>query len=139
MERVRSSVDELLGTDRGRCEFAKEELAFEATEKISELMEITGVSKSELARRVGKSKAYITQVLSGSRNLTLHTLAGLVYALGYKITINAVAADSAPVSLDALEFTSVAGDRLKFGNLGRVQTAPVLCVFPACAHLEAAA
>jgi len=89
MERCRSSVEELLETDQGRREFVKEELAFEATEKIAELMELTNVSKSELARRTGNSKAYITQVLSGSRNITVHTLAGLAFALGYKITFHA--------------------------------------------------
>jgi transcriptional regulator with XRE-family HTH domain len=91
MERSKSSVEELLESADGRREFAKEELAFEATEKIAELMELTRVSKSELAKRTGKSKAYITQVLSGSRNMTVHTLASLAFALGYKITLNATA------------------------------------------------
>ncbi|MGD1072637.1 MAG: helix-turn-helix transcriptional regulator [Bryobacteraceae bacterium] len=83
-------MDALLETDEGAREFVKEELAFEATEKISELMELTGISKSELARRTGSSKAYITQLLSGSRNMTVHTLAGLAFALGYRITFNSI-------------------------------------------------
>src|ERR1017187_4585084 len=78
----KSSVDELLETDVGQREFIKEELALEAMEKISELMELNSVTKSELARRTGNSKAYITQVLSGSRNMTVHTLAALAFALG---------------------------------------------------------
>jgi transcriptional regulator with XRE-family HTH domain len=98
MERSKSSVEELLESADGRREFAKEELAFEATEKIAELMELTRVSKSELAKRTGKSKAYITQVLSGSRNMTVHTLAGLAFALGYKITFNAT-----PVGFEVMQ------------------------------------
>ena len=97
MERRKSSVEELLETEEGRREFMKEELAFDATEKIAELMEITNVSKSELAKRTGNSKAYITQVLSGTRNMTVHTLAGLAFALGYRIMFNA-----APIKNDAV-------------------------------------
>jgi transcriptional regulator with XRE-family HTH domain len=85
----KSSVDALLETDVGQREFIKEELALEAMEKIAELMELNSVTKSELARRTGNSKAYITQVLSGSRNMTVHTLAALAFALGYRIAFHA--------------------------------------------------
>ncbi len=89
MGRHKSSVDELIESDVGRCEFVKHELALEATEKISALMEVSNVTKSELARRTGNSKAYITQVLAGSRNVTVHTLAALAFALGYRIELHA--------------------------------------------------
>ncbi len=89
MEDMKNSVQKLLETEQGRREFAQEELAFDATELISELMEVEKVNKVELAKRVGKSKAYITQVLSGSRNMTMHTLAGLTYALGYTVRLHA--------------------------------------------------
>jgi transcriptional regulator with XRE-family HTH domain len=44
-------------------------------------MEDQGVHKAELARRVGKSRAYVTQSLSGHRNMTLSTLASYADAL----------------------------------------------------------
>ena len=44
-------------------------------------MESQGVSKAELARRVGKSRAYVTQSLSGDRNMTLGSLARFADAL----------------------------------------------------------
>ena len=99
---TKSSVEELLETEHGQCEFAKEELAFEATELIAELMEKKHVSKAELAQRIGKSKAYVTQVLSGSRNITMHTLAGLTFALGHKVRLTAapLAKRRAPASTD---------------------------------------
>ena len=89
-------MQKLLETERGEREFAKEELAFEATELIAELMEKKHVSKTELAQRIGKSKAYVTQVLSGSRNITMHTLAGLTFALGYKAKLAAAPRAEAP-------------------------------------------
>lgn len=45
------------------------------------------VSRAGLAKRIGKSKAFVTQLLSGSRNMTLHTFADLAFALGHKIEI----------------------------------------------------
>jgi transcriptional regulator with XRE-family HTH domain len=52
-----------------------------ASEVIRALMESQGVHKAELARRVGKSRAYVTQSLTGQRNMTLGTLASFADAL----------------------------------------------------------
>jgi transcriptional regulator with XRE-family HTH domain len=109
MDRRKSSVDQLLESEQGRREFTEEELAFEATEKIAELMEATNVTKSELAKRTGKSKAYITQVLSGSRNMTLHTLAGLAYALGYKISLDALPVGTTVIT-EVVRYTTLISD-----------------------------
>lgn len=65
----------------------EESLILEATERITEVMDAEGISKAELARRLDKSRAYVTQVLDGSRNMTLRTLSDLAFALGYRIRI----------------------------------------------------
>jgi len=52
-----------------------------ASQVLRALMESQGVSKAELARRVGKSRAYVTQSLGGDRNMTLGTLARFADAL----------------------------------------------------------
>ena len=52
-----------------------------ASAVIRALMDREGVSKAELARRVGKSRAYVTQSLGGDRNMTLGTLASFADAL----------------------------------------------------------
>jgi transcriptional regulator with XRE-family HTH domain len=67
--------------------YAREALAFEASELISGLMEDQKVSKTELAGLTGSSKSHITQLLSGSRNMTMHTLADLAFVLGHKIEL----------------------------------------------------
>jgi hypothetical protein len=69
---------------------AQEEFILCATELIFELMEKTGVTKAELARRVGRTRGYLTQVLDGNRNMTLRTLAELAHALGYRPQLDAV-------------------------------------------------
>ncbi|WP_287963469.1 helix-turn-helix transcriptional regulator [Alcanivorax sp.] len=60
---------------------AEEEFILDVTENIWEEMERQGVNKTQLAERLGKSKAYVSQLLNGSRNMTLRTLADICFAL----------------------------------------------------------
>ena len=66
------------------CELEQEHLLLEVTEIIAELMAAQGVTKAELARRLRTTKGHVTQMLSGSRNLTLRTLSDVFTALGYR-------------------------------------------------------
>ena len=61
---------------------AREELIYNVTEDLLVVMERLEVSKKELARRLGRSKSYVTQLLSGARNMTLGTLSDICFALG---------------------------------------------------------
>jgi transcriptional regulator with XRE-family HTH domain len=69
-------------------EFAEERLIVDAAEEIWGAMEREHVSKSDLAKFLGKSKAYVTQTLSGSRNMTLRTFASLAHFLGYDVEVS---------------------------------------------------
>jgi transcriptional regulator with XRE-family HTH domain len=60
-----------------------------ASAVIQALMDAQGVTKADLARRVGKSRAYVTQSLSGDRNMTLRTFAGLADALDADVVLAA--------------------------------------------------
>lgn len=60
---------------------AEERLIAEVTEAIWDAMEDARCSKTELAQRMGASQSYLSQVLSGSRNMTLRTLADICHAL----------------------------------------------------------
>jgi transcriptional regulator with XRE-family HTH domain len=68
----------------------QEQLLFDATELISRAMVQQRVSKSDLAKRIGKSKAYVTQVLGGRTNMTLRTLSDLANAVGYEVELGAI-------------------------------------------------
>jgi transcriptional regulator with XRE-family HTH domain len=67
----------------------EERLILEASELIHRLMGEEGVSRSGLARLIGKSKGHISQLLDGRRNMTLRTLAQLAYALDHRISLDA--------------------------------------------------
>jgi len=66
-----------------------EALAAEASEVIASLMAQQNLSKADLARRLNKSRAWVTQLLSGRANMTVRTLAEVVYALGAEVEIHA--------------------------------------------------
>jgi transcriptional regulator with XRE-family HTH domain len=87
---------------------AQERLILGATEAIVRLLEEQGVSRQELARRLGKSKGFVSQLLSGERNMTLRTLADLGHALGRSFS---VVPSSAPrATLDAHRIRTFFGE-----------------------------
>jgi transcriptional regulator with XRE-family HTH domain len=66
---------------------AEEALILDSTELISELMHEKGLTRADLAKLVGKTRAFVTQVLAGNRNMTLRTLADLAFALDGRVTV----------------------------------------------------
>jgi transcriptional regulator with XRE-family HTH domain len=66
-----------------------EALVAEASEVIARLMAEQSVSKAELARRLNKSRAWVTQLLCGKANMTIRTLAEVVYALDAEVKLHA--------------------------------------------------
>jgi transcriptional regulator with XRE-family HTH domain len=84
---MKSKHDEFVSDLENRRLFEREVLALEASELVIALMKAQNVSKSELASILGTSRAHISQLLNGSRNMTLVTLADLAHALGQRIKI----------------------------------------------------
>lgn len=70
--------------------FAQEGALLEASEEVWRVMNKQKVIKAELARRIGCSRAHVTEVLNGTRNMTLRTLSDLANALGYEVKIKLV-------------------------------------------------
>lgn len=60
-------------------EIEKAKLRF--TEELLELMEKNGVSRSELARRLGVAPARVTSLLTGANNFTIETMVRVARAL----------------------------------------------------------
>ena len=66
-----------------------EALVAEASEVIAKLMVEQGLSKADLARRLNKSRAWVTQLLSGRTNVTVRTLAEVAFALDAELKLRA--------------------------------------------------
>lgn len=86
-----------------RRAFEEELLYGEATDTIAGLLESLGLSQRELARRLGVSEGRVSQILSGSENLTLRTLAAVGWALGIRFEL-------APTAMAERDGTPAAND-----------------------------
>jgi len=72
------------GSGRRRRLLRQEQLIVQVAEKLVEMLERESVSRTELGRRLGKSKGFISQILAGDKNLTLRTVADVCDALGFR-------------------------------------------------------
>jgi transcriptional regulator with XRE-family HTH domain len=85
--RTKAMIDnfqELVSEIKETETFDKEVARDEVSDFIDLLMKKEGIKKAELARRLGKSRAYVTKILQGNANFTLDTLVQIARALGYK-------------------------------------------------------
>lgn len=81
--------DILMQDPEYRKHYAIEGLVIGSAELIATLMEQQGLSQADLAKRLGRSRAWISQLLSGRTNMTIRTLAELVYELGAEVKLDA--------------------------------------------------
>lgn len=78
------SFAKALDRAKSRLAYYEEGLFVETAARIIGAMENCGVTRSELARRLNVSPAYVTKVLRGHANLSLESLAKLAFALDLK-------------------------------------------------------
>ena len=68
------SFRELFDEAKGRDTYWVASLILDFTEGLHNIMEANGVSRSDLARRLGVSPAYITKALRGNVNFTVDSM-----------------------------------------------------------------
>lgn len=107
LEEARSSVD--YWVDGPITEFA---------EDIWRLMEEQKVSRAELARRLGTSRAYVTKLLGGNANFTLQTMTKVAMALGS--TVHVHVADQKAVTRWIDELPSEEGETVASARAARL-------------------
>lgn len=64
--------------------FQQERAIYEVTELLESVMGELGVSRAELAKRLGKTRGWVTQLLDGDANKTIRTIADAFAVLGYE-------------------------------------------------------
>jgi transcriptional regulator with XRE-family HTH domain len=84
---MRAIHKRLTATAAGRLAFEQGRVVIEATENLARAMGAAGVSKAELARRMGVKPPVVSTMLGGNRNFTLATLAHAFHVLGYSMHI----------------------------------------------------
>jgi transcriptional regulator with XRE-family HTH domain len=88
MRRNLERYGELFNRAEASTEYWSEAAAHELIRELESRMERQGISRAELARRLGTSKAYVTKVLGGNVNFTLATMARLAEALGAELHVH---------------------------------------------------
>jgi transcriptional regulator with XRE-family HTH domain len=78
----KSLVEAYVDDPRNMRLFQQERAIHEVTELIESVMRAKGVSRSELASRMGREKSWITQMLDGESNKTIRTVADALAVLG---------------------------------------------------------
>ncbi len=103
--------------------YEQERLILWTTEAIWTAMDDQGLTRAELAERLGTSRANVTQLLSGTRNMTLRSLAALAHACGLRADVHLRdLTDAAFTELD----DSTAGGSGVLRLVANSWTAPVL-------------
>ncbi|MET3635680.1 helix-turn-helix domain-containing protein [Curtobacterium oceanosedimentum] len=67
--------------------YAEEAAMVDASEALAELLEQSGMTRTELAKALSVSKGEITERLRGERNITVRKLAATMFALGHRLVI----------------------------------------------------
>ena len=105
---------------RKHLAYYEEGLVLDVAARVIDTMEARRITRSDLARRLAVSPAYITKVLRGQANLSLESLAKLAFALDLKwecvlIPINAqigvlaLAYESGAAAIRTVETATVEG------------------------------
>jgi transcriptional regulator with XRE-family HTH domain len=90
------SFPELFAEAEAHADYSVAGAILEFTESLVREMERQGVTRSELARRIGVTPAYVTKILRGQANFTLDTMVRLARALGSDLHVQIGAEAGAP-------------------------------------------
>jgi hypothetical protein len=93
-------------------------LISEVTDLLGGLLVASGLTKAELARTLGRTRGYVTQVFSG-KNLTLRTLNDFATAMGARVRITSESLDARRLPDNVIRFVHVPRDRRR--TVGREQ------------------
>lgn len=80
-------IDRAYATAEARRDLEKERFVQEVTAALQSALTDSGTTQAEIASRLQKTPAYVSQVLSGRRNCTLHTVAELAWASGLRLGV----------------------------------------------------
>ena len=90
LDRFHQMVEEA----RETSEYWVEAAIIEFTMDVGRLMDEQGVSRAELARRLGTSRAYVTKLLGGNANFTLETMSKVAMALRAAVHVHVAPRDA---------------------------------------------
>jgi transcriptional regulator with XRE-family HTH domain len=84
-----TQFDELMQDPEFRKLYAIESLLGDAAQMVADLLDRRKMKKADLAKLLNKTPAYVSQLLNGRANMTVHTLAEVASALNATVKIEA--------------------------------------------------
>ncbi|WP_114282519.1 helix-turn-helix domain-containing protein [Acidiferrobacter thiooxydans] len=117
---MNSSDQWLEESEDNRKVYAQEGLILDVTESIWGVLEKRGWNKKTLADALGTSRAHVTQLLDGSRNMTLRTLSDIAFSLHMRVNVRLCDESATNAWEDAGPLTIIR--QQSFGPLGDVQS-----------------
>jgi transcriptional regulator with XRE-family HTH domain len=93
----RTMVEEFTSTPEGMAEFQQERVILDVAILIRRLLKEKGLTQTDLAARLSKTKAFVAQLLDGRANMTLRTISDVMCALGHSLNVTA-----GPLSVQAI-------------------------------------
>jgi len=88
----------------------------DVTEGIVKRMIEQGVRRTDLAERLGTSRAYVTKLLDGQENMTLKTLVRVANALEMKVDAKFVPRERAAKAAKKAQVKTAVGPRMRGGS-----------------------
>jgi transcriptional regulator with XRE-family HTH domain len=79
---AKTTLEQITATDDDMRLYQQERAIEYVTAMICRLMKKQNTTRAELAKRLGKSPGWITQLLDGEKNKTVRTLSDVLWALG---------------------------------------------------------
>ena len=106
-------LDEAAAEQANDAEFVADGLALDFAEQVARAMKSQGLTKAELGRRMGVSRAYTTRILDAPPNLTLLSMAKVALALGLTVRVHVSDVAAQEGASGAAGFGSAAPGRVR--------------------------
>ena len=116
----KSTYDRMTEDPSERRLLRQEELILDVTEALVGALADQGMRRSQLASKLGRTKGYVSQMLAGSRNLTLRSVADLADALDCRVRVSI-----APRPEEHVYTMSVKGNEISSTMLRSTSAAPI--------------
>ena len=84
-----SNMDQLVRSWDDRVDYETQYLGESIVGELWRLMESSGLTKADLARRMRRKRSYVTRMFSSGQNLTLRSMAGALAALDARLVVRA--------------------------------------------------
>ena len=82
------SFDELYKEAKQKDTYWVADAIYSFTEELNRLAEIEGISRAEIARRLGTSAAYVTKISRGDVNFTVESMVKLARSVGAMLHVH---------------------------------------------------